>query len=132
MQRRKTNLYHREHRGTQGRAFPFETFFERKSAIRFLLIFASAYTLLYESGSRSADAAAALLWIQHFSSAAGAHCAQPAGRARHVRGNAHGRRQISLLSVAGGGFGRHGRSDFAADRADAGSGNATGADGNSS
>src|SRR5580698_2883777 len=97
----------------------------------FLLIFASAYTALHGFGNRSAYTAAEVLGVQHVSSAAGADCGQSVSWARCLCGDADGRRKIAVLSVAGGCFGRDGGGDFAADRADARSGGATGADGDS-
>src|SRR5271155_3365436 len=94
-------------------------------------MFASAYTLFHERGDGSAYAAAEVLGVQHVSSAAGADCAEPPGWARCLRGDADGRGQVFVLSVAGGGVGRNGGGDFSADRADAGPGGAAGADGNS-
>ena len=58
------------------------------------------YTGFYDLRSRPADSVAALLGLQFVSSAAGADCAQPAGRTRHLRGHADGRGQVFLLPVA--------------------------------
>src|SRR5580658_6825960 len=87
------------------RGFLIWKLFLRNLLNYFLLIFASAYTSLHESGNRSAYTAAEVLGVQHVSSAAGADCGQFAGRARCLRGDADGRGKIAVLSVAGGGFG---------------------------
>src|SRR5580704_13603700 len=140
MGRRKKNLYNpstslragRGHRGSQGRAeVPALATLPQDICNLFLLMFASAYTSFHESGNGSANTAAEVLGVQHVSSAAGADCAELAGGARCLRGDADGWGQVFVLPAAGGGFGRNGGGDFSADRADARSGGATGADGDS-
>jgi DNA-binding protein HU-beta len=75
--------------------------------------------------------AAALLGISRVSPQAGECYTESAGRARHLRGDADWRREVAVLPASGGDFGEDGGGGFSADRADAGPGGATGADGHS-
>ena len=91
----------------------------------------SLYTNLHDFRRRPAGAPATLLGIQLVPPPAGADRAQPAGRPRHLRRHADRRRQVALLSAARSRFRAHRGRDFSPDRADARSGRAARADGNS-
>src|SRR5208337_2651456 len=82
-------------------------------------------------GSKLGGSAAALLGIPRVSPQAGERYPQSAGRARYMCGDADRRRKVAVLPASGGDFGEDGGGGFSADRAHAGPGGATGADGHS-
>src|SRR6266478_6415056 len=81
--------------------------------------------------SKLGGGAAALLGIPRVSPQTGECYPQSAGRARHLCGDADRRREVAVLPASGGDFGEDGGGGFSVDRADAGPGRATGADGRS-
>jgi hypothetical protein len=75
--------------------------------------------------------AAALLGISRVSPQTGERDTESAGRARHLRRDADRRRKVAVLPTAGGDFREDGGGRFSADRAHAGPGGTTRADGHS-
>src|SRR5271163_154102 len=82
--------------------------------------------------SKLGGSAATLLGIPRISPQAGECHPQSAGGARYLCGDADWRRKVAVLPASGGDFREDGGGGFSTDRADAGPGGATGADGHSS
>src|ERR1700675_894587 len=79
--------------------------------------------------SKLVGSAAALLGIPRVPPQAGECYPQSAGRARYLCGDADRRREVAVLPASGGDFREDSGRGFSVDRADAGPGGATGADG---
>src|SRR5580692_4687152 len=74
-------------------------------------------------------AAATLLGLQHVPAVAGKDCAQPTRRPRYLRGHAYRRRQVAVLPTTHANLGQDCNRNLATDRADAGPGSPTRANG---